>query len=191
MKPTAWMRSLLISWMMISNTTWATESFTIDPNHTAVLWHISHFGFSNPSGKWYANGQLILDETTPQNSKVNVTIQVEDIVTGIPELDKHLKGKQFFDVSQFPTATFVSDKVDVIGKDTANVQGNLHIRGITKPVTLQVKLNKVGENPINNKKTVGFTANTTLKRSDFGMTTLIPGLGDEVQIDIEAEAFKN
>lgn len=191
MKPTAWMRLSLISFMMISNTIWATESFTIDPNHTAVLWHISHFGFSSPSGKWYANGQLVLDETTPQNSKVNITIQVEDIVTGIPELDKHLKGKQFFDVSQFPTATFVSDKVDITGKDTANVQGNLHIRGITKPVTLQVKLNKVGENPINNKKTVGFTANTTLKRSDFGMTTLIPGLGDEVQIDIQAEAFKD
>lgn len=191
MKDIGWIRSLLISIIMISNTTWAAEIFTIDPNHTAVLWHISHFGFSNPSGKWYANGQLVLDEATPQNSKVNVTIQVAEIITGIPELDKHLKGKQFFDVGQFPTATFVSEKVDLTGKETANVQGNLQIRGVTKPITLQVKLNKVGENPINNKKTVGFTANTVLKRSDFGITTLLPGLGDEVQIDIEIEAAKD
>ncbi|MFO1259405.1 MAG: YceI family protein [Gammaproteobacteria bacterium] len=191
MKPIAWMRSLLISLILISNTAWTAESFTIDPNHTAVLWHIDHFGFSKPSGKWYANGQLVLDESTPQNSKVNITIQVGELVTGIPELDKHLKGKQFFEITRFPTATFVSDKVEVTGKDSANVQGKLDVRGISKPVTLQVKLNKVGENPINNKKTVGFTASTTLKRSDFGMTTLLPGLGDEVQIDIEAEAFKD
>lgn len=165
----------------------AAETFTLDPSHTYVLWHINHFGFSNPSGKWMAEGTLVLDETRPQDSKVNVTIHTADIVTGIPKLDEHLKKKEFFDVTKFPTATFVSDKVNVTGKNTAKVHGILTIHGVTKPITLDVTLNKIGISPITQKKTAGFTASTKLKRSDFGMTTYLPGLGDEVKINIEAE----
>jgi polyisoprenoid-binding protein YceI len=89
----------------------AADTYTLDPNHTYVMWHINHFGFSNPSGKWMAQGTLVLDETNPQNSQVNVTINVADIVTGIPKLDEHLKTDTFFNVAQFPTATFVSTSV--------------------------------------------------------------------------------
>jgi len=170
----------------------AAETYTIDPNHSYVLWHISHFDFSHPSGKWMVTkGTLILDKEKLQDSKVNVTINVADMITGIPELDKHLKGPLFFDVTQFPIATFVSDKVTQTGKETAKVHGLLTIHGVTKPITLDVKLNKIGVSPITNKETVGFSANTTLKRSDFGITTLLPGLGDEVKIDIQVEAFKD
>ncbi len=165
----------------------ATETYTLDPMHSYVLWHINHFGFSNPSGKWLANGTLTLDEAKPQNSKVNVTIQVGDVITGIPKLDEHLKSKEFFDVDQFPTATFVSSKVMTTGKNSAKVFGTLTVHGVSKPVVLNVKLNNVGVSPISNKKTVGFTANTQIKRSDFGMKTYLPGLGDDVKLDIEAE----
>ena len=168
----------------------AAETLTLDPQHTYVLWHIKHFGFSTQAGKWYASGTLILDKDKPQNSKVNATIQVADMITGIPELDKHLKGKLFFDVEQFPTATFVSNKVVVTGKKTAKVHGILTVHGISKPVILDVILNKAGMNPINDKMTVGFTASTKIKRSNFAINTLIPGLADEVTIDIEAEAYK-
>src|SRR5579862_3841706 len=82
----------------------AGEIYTLDPMHTYVLWHINHFGFSNPSGKWFAEGSLNLDKTKPQNSKVNAVIHIENMVTGIPELDKHLKGPLFFDVDKYPTA---------------------------------------------------------------------------------------
>jgi polyisoprenoid-binding protein YceI len=164
-----------------------TETYQLDPNHTYVLWHINHFGFSNPSGKWLANGTLNIDEKKPQDSKVNVTINVASIDTGIPALDEHLKTKAFFDAQQFPTATFVSDKVTVTGKDTAKVAGMLTVHGVTKPVTLDVTLNKIGINPISEKKAIGFSAKTAIKRSDFGMDTLEPGLGDEVKINIEAE----
>ncbi|MBV8801740.1 MAG: polyisoprenoid-binding protein [Gammaproteobacteria bacterium] len=170
---------------------YAAETYTIDPNHSYVLWHISHFEFSHPSGKWMvAEGTLNLDKEQPQNSKVNVTIHVADMITGIPALDKHLKGQLFFDVEKYPNATFVSDKITKTGKDTAKIHGILTIRGVSKPITLDVKLNKMGISPITNKETVGFTASTTLKRSDFGITTLLPGLGDDVKIDIEAEASK-
>jgi polyisoprenoid-binding protein YceI len=170
---------------------YAADTFTIDPNHTYVLWHVNHFGFSSPSGKWWAQGSLVLDKDKPQNDKVNATINVGEVVTGIKELDDHLKSKQFFDTAAFPTATFVSNKVNVTGKDSANVQGILTMHGVSKPVTLKVKFNKAGMSIITNKITVGFSASTKLKRSDFGMKTLLPGLGDEVTIDIELEAVKN
>jgi polyisoprenoid-binding protein YceI len=164
-----------------------TETYTFDPAHTYVLFHVNHFGFSNPSGKWMAEGQLNLDEKKLQNSTVNVTINMAAIVTGNPELDKHLKSEAFFDVTKFPTATFISSSIDRTGKERALVHGTLTLRGVAKPLTLKVKLNKKGKNPINNKITVGFTATATLSRSDFGIKTLLPGLGNEIKLDIEAE----
>lgn len=168
----------------------AAETMTIDQAHTYVLWHIKHLNFSTQAGKWYASGTLLLDQEHPENSKVNITIPVSDMITGIPELDKHLKGKLFFDTDQFPTATFISDKVEVTGKDTAKVNGMLTVHGVTKPVVLDVKLNSTGKNPISEKMTAGFSATTTIKRSDFGINTLLPGLSDDVKLEIEVEAYK-
>jgi polyisoprenoid-binding protein YceI len=181
---------LMIASLLFSVATYATETYKLDPMHSYVLWHVNHFGFSHPSGKWFANGTLELDKNNPQNDKVNVTIDVADIDTGIKELDDHLKGKLFFDTAQFPKATFVSNKVVLTSKDTAKVQGILTVHGISKPVTLSVKLNKMGMNPISDKMSVGFSATTQVKRSDFGINTLLPGLGDEVTLNIEAEAYK-
>lgn len=176
--------------LLISTPIQAAETCTLDSQHTYVLWRIKHLGFSTQAGKWYASGTLVLDKEKPENSKVNAAIQVADVITGIPELDKHLKGKLFFDVAQFPTATFTTEKVDITGKDTAKVHGILTVHGISKAVVLSVKLNQAAINPITDKMTTGFSATTTIKRSDFGMTTLLPGLSDEVKLDIEAEAFK-
>jgi len=187
-----WIRYLIISLsFFFTSIVNAADTYTIDPNHSYVLWRISHFDFSHPSGKWMvAEGTLNLDKDKPQNSKVNVLIHVNDMITGIPELDKHLKGPLFFDTKKYPQATFVSDKVTLTGKNSAKVHGILTVHGVSKPITLNVKLNKIGISPITHKETVGLTAITNLKRSDFGMSTLLPGLGDEVQINIEAEAFK-
>jgi polyisoprenoid-binding protein YceI len=168
----------------------AAEKLTLDDQHSYVLWRIKHLGFSTQSGKWYVTGFVILDKDKPQNSKVEATINIANLVTGIPELDKHLKSPLFFDVAKFPTATFISDKVDVTGKNSAKVDGMLTLHGVSKPVTLMVKLNKVGKNPISDRMTAGFSATTTLKRSDFGMKTLLPDLDDEVSIEIGAEAYQ-
>ncbi|AAU27727.1 TPA: YceI family protein [Legionella pneumophila] len=165
------------------------QTLTLDNQHTYVLWKIKHLGFSTQAGKWYASGQLVLDKDNPQQSKVNVTIKVDDIVTGIPELDKHLKGKLFFDTKQFPTATFVSNRVEVMGKNKAKVYGMLTLHGVTKPIILNVILNKAGINLLNDRETAGFSATTSLKRSDYGIKALIPEVGDDVEIEIEAEAY--
>src|SRR5579863_9129797 len=97
---------VLLFFLLFTQTFAATETYTLDPQHSYLLWHISHFGFSNPSGKWMAQGTLQLDDKKPELSKVSVTIKVGDVITGIPELDEHLKGKLFFDAEQYPTATF-------------------------------------------------------------------------------------
>uniref|UniRef100_UPI002608A522 YceI family protein n=1 Tax=Asticcacaulis sp. TaxID=1872648 RepID=UPI002608A522 len=95
----------------------------------------------------------------------------------------------FFDAAKYPTATFKSTKVDVTGKDTANVTGNLTIHGVTKPVTLAVKLNKIGAN-MKGVKTAGFSATGQIKRSDFGMGAYVPAVSDEITLVITAEANK-
>jgi polyisoprenoid-binding protein YceI len=167
---------------------YGAENYTLDAMHTNIDWRISHFGFSNPSGKFArVEGTLSLDEAKPENSKVTATIAINNLVTGIDKLDEHLKSPDFFDAAQFPTATFASDKVEVGAHNTAKVYGTLTVHGVAKPVTLDVTLNKIGMNMMN-KKTAGFSIHTTLKRSDFGMNKYLPGLGDDVDIHIESEA---
>ncbi len=170
----------------------AADTYKFDPNHTSVLWHENHFGFSNPAGRFgITDGSVTLDEANPANSKVDVTIDVKSLTTGIDKFNEHIKSKDFLDADQFATATFKSTKVDVTGKDAAKVTGDLTLHGVTKPVVLDVKLNKIGEHPMNHKKTAGFTASTTIKRSDFGISMYVPNVSDEVKIDIEAEASVN
>lgn len=168
----------------------AADTYKIDPRHTYILWHINHLGFSEQTGKWYAQGTLIFDKASPNKSKVNITVNVSDVVSGNEELNKHLRGKLFFETEKFPTATFISDKISANDLKTAVMQGRLTLHGVTKPVTLNVTINKQGKNPINNKDTIGFKATTSIKRSDFGMTTMLQLLGDDISLEIQGEANK-
>lgn len=167
----------------------AAETYNFDPSHTNILWHATHFGFSSPSGRFgIKSGTIMLDEATPANSSVDVTIDIKSLVTGISKFDAHLLSADFLDTGKFPNAVFKSTKVEVTGKDTADVYGDFTFHGVTKPVVLKVKLNKIGNNPMNNKKTLGFSASTVIKRSDFGVDKYVPNVSDDVRIDIEAEA---
>lgn len=166
------------------------ETYTIDSAHTAVTFDIDHFGFSRPSGKFMGiTGTVTLDEEAPQNSQVDVTIPVDQINTGVADLDTHLKSEDFFNVAEYPTAHFVSTQVELTGDKTATVTGDLTLKGITKPVTLNVQLNLIGENMFG-KQTAGFSASGSFLRSEFGITTYLPALGDEVSILIDSEANK-
>jgi polyisoprenoid-binding protein YceI len=169
----------------------AAETYTLDPTHTNVVWRVNHLGFSYPDGKFATvAGTLTLDEKAPENSKVEATITTASIITGGEKFDAHLKSADFFNTEKFPTATFISTSVTRGGetKGSAKVVGNLTLLGITKPVTLDVKLNKIGEHPMSKKKTVGFSATTTIKRSEFGMVYGIPAVADDVSLTIETEA---
>lgn len=177
--------------LMIVNSTYAApETFQLDPTHTYVLWQINHLGFSQQVGKWYASGSLTVDKDKPVNSKVEAEIKIDSLTTGLNDLDEHLKGQLFLDAAKFPTATFKSDKVTMTGDKTAKVHGSLTLHGVTKPVVLNVTFNQAGINPVTENYTMGFSATTSIKRSDFGIKTLLPALGDEVKIEIGAEGFQ-
>ncbi|BBF79520.1 YceI family protein [Asticcacaulis excentricus] len=168
----------------------APETYALEATHTEVVFSWTHFGFSKPTAKFMnAVGTLVLDEAAPANSSVEVSFAIDGLNTGVAALDGHLKSKDFFDAATYPTATFKSTKVDVTGKDTANVTGNLTIHGVTKPVTLAVKLNKIGAN-MKGVKTAGFSATGQIKRSDFGMGAYVPAVSDEIALVITAEANK-
>ncbi len=167
----------------------AAETYVLDPGHTTIIWNAEHFGFSHPHGLFsMVEGTLVLDEAAPEKSTIEVTIDTNNIFTGQQKFDDHLKSKDFFNVAQFPKATFKSTKVGKTDDNEAKVTGDLTLLGVTKPVTLEVELNKKGENPMTKKQTVGFSAETKIKRSEFGINYAIPNVSDEVEIQIEAEA---
>ncbi len=167
----------------------AADNYKLDPSHTNITWQADHFGFSSQNGKFAeVEGDLLLDEKHPNKSQINVTINTKNIFTGLKKFDEHLKSDDFLKVKSFPTATFISKKVVITGKNTAKIHGDLTLVGVTKTVVLNVKLNKIGVNPISNKKTAGFSANTVIKRSDFGINYALPAINDEVKLTIDAEA---
>lgn len=186
-------KSLLITTSLLSafatNSFAAEEKYTIEPNHTSVVWSANHFGFSNSSGKFNdIEGFIIFDEKNPQKSSTEITIKTSGIVTGIAKFDDHLKSQDFFDVKNYQTAKFVSKKIVVSGKNKAKISGDLTILNITKPVTLDVTFNKSGANPINQKQSVGFSATTSIMRSEFGIKYALPSVSDKVNLVIEVEA---
>lgn len=169
----------------------APETYTFDPNHTNVVWHANHMGFSNPSGRFAkVEGTLVLDEADPAKSSVEAIVYPESIHTGIPKFDEHLKSLDFFNVVKYARATFKSTRVELTGKDTAKVHGQFTMVGITMPLVLDVKLNKIGENPMTKQKTAGFSATTTILRAQHNMTYGVPNVSDAVPVEIEVEAIK-
>jgi len=177
--------------VMSSSALAAPETYIFEDNHTSITWTANHFGFSNPSGKFMdVQGSVVLDQERPENSKVVATIKLASIVTGIEKFDNHLKSIDFFNIEKFPTAKFESTKVIITHNNTAEVLGILTLLNVSKQVTLYVILNKIAANPMNKIQTAGFTATTTIKRSEWGMNYAIPGVSDEVNILIEAETQK-
>lgn len=169
----------------------AAEKYILDQEHSYAIWGVNHFGFSKVTGKVSAEGTLMLDEANLQNSSVNVKLNMNNLEMGVgSKFDNMLKGNKFFNVSSFPEATFVSNKVEVNGKQAIKVYGTLTLHGISKPVTLNVRINKIGQHAYYGTKAAGFSAITTLKRSEFGLSAYSPGVSDGVTVEIEVEAKK-
>ena len=164
-------------------------SYKVDPYHTQVGFSVSHFGFTNYSGLFSgATGALQLDPARLSTAKLDISLPVDSITTTVTKLTDELKGDKWFDTAKYPTATFASTKI-VSTANGATVTGNLTLHGVTKPVVLEVRFIGAGVNPIDKAYTVGFEATPPIKRSDFGVTTYVPAIGDEVQLNI-AGAFE-
>jgi polyisoprenoid-binding protein YceI len=168
----------------------ASEStYLFDKGHTQIRYCWSHFGLSRQCATITDfDGQLVYDDADPTKSKLNVTFKAASIETLNPVFNDHLKGERFFEVNKYPTITFVSTKIEKTGDKTGKVTGDLTIKGITKPVTLDTTLNFAGMHPLpKNGPSLGFGAQATLKRSDFGVGALAPAVSDEVSLEIQTE----
>jgi polyisoprenoid-binding protein YceI len=165
-------------------------TYTFEAEHTQGVLRWNHLGFANPTAQFNnVQGTLEFDQADPARSAVMVTIPLTSMSTGVPDLNEYFQSSDFFDFAKFPAATFKSSKVEKGAMPgTLKVVGDLSLHGITKPVALDVTINKVGTNPRNHVPTVGFEAMATLKRSDFGLGLYVPQVSDEVQVHITAEA---
>jgi polyisoprenoid-binding protein YceI len=164
------------------------KHYTLEKPHTQIFFTVNHLGFSNSTGQFIDyNGAIDFDQAAPESSKVEATIKTASLTMANQKWDDHLKGADFFNVEKFPDITFKSTGVKKTGADTADITGDLTILGVTKPVVLATKLNKVGAHPMSGNDHVGFSATTTFKRSDFGMKYGLPNVGDDVTVRIEVE----
>lgn len=150
---------------------------------------IDHLGFAKLVGLFTDfGGTFTFDPENVAASKLTVTIKSDSLQTQFAARDKDLKGADWFNVTEFPEMTFVGTEFVKKDEHTGTLTGKLTLHGTTKPVTLNVVLNKVGQNPLDKQNSAGFSARGTLKRSDFGMKTFLGAIGDEVDIIIEIEA---
>ena len=166
--------------------------YALDSSHGRITWKIDHMGFSDYVGQFInVKAQLKLDPANPANSTLIAEVPIADVAPNDDALKRHLLNADFFDVENHPTATFRSTRI-VLDSDDANeadVFGDLTIKGITRPVKLEVEFNQAGPS-MGGTYRAGFDAETTIKRSDFGITYGLPALGDEVELHIEGEFVK-
>ena len=185
-RPTLLLASLLLA---VGAAQAAPVTYKLDPNHTIVLASWDHFGFSRPVANFgQADGTLVYDADNVAASRVDVTLPLSGLESFVPDFNEHLRSADFFDAVKWPTAKFKSTKVEQAGEGKLKVTGDLTIRDVTKPVVLDVKLNKTGEGR-NGAPKIGFDASTTIKRSDFGVAKFIPNVSDGVDIRISTEAL--
>ena len=161
-------------------------NYTVDGRHTQVAWTINHLGFNVYHGLFgNPTGTLALDPAHPAADKLTISFPIADVVTTVPALDKHIAAPDMFDAAKYPTGTFTSTKITVSGT-RATIEGDLTLKGVTKPVTLDARFTGTGTNPISKATTVGFEATATINRGDFGINYLLPALGNRVDLAITA-----
>ena len=169
------------------------STWSIDPAHTQSMFTVRHMMVSNVRGQFEkTTGSVALDEQDLARSSVEATIDVNSIDTRVPDRDKHLRSPDFFDAANYPTITFKSTRVEKVGDGKLKVSGNLTIRGVTKPVVLDVDGPTAAVKDPGGNARRGITATTTISRQDYGLkwNKLVeagPVVGDEVKIEIEAE----
>jgi polyisoprenoid-binding protein YceI len=165
------------------------QTFAIDNSHASVLFFAKHFGFSTTAGRFNTvGGEFTIDEKDASKSSVKLEIKVDSLETNDAKRNEHLRGPDFFDVKQFPSATFQSTAVKASG-DNFDVTGDLTIKGVKKSVTLKLKRNATGEDPWKNVRT-GFDGELVINRNDFGVNGLPPVVGPEIKLWLSIEGIK-
>jgi polyisoprenoid-binding protein YceI len=168
------------------------SDYRFDTVHTQITVSVSHLGFSQPSGRLHVkSGFFRFDPDDWSTAQVEVVIDASSIDFGDTAWNDKLRSREFLDTAHYPTARFVSARVEKKGDRTGIVHGKLTLLGLTRPLDLAVTFNRAGVHAYTLKWTAGFNASAQLKRSDFRMTKYLPDVGDEVSIHIEAEGLRD
>ena len=168
----------------------APETYVVDGSHTFPRFSYSHLGFSTQLSRFNkTTGKVVFDKAAKTGS-VDIEIDAKSVDTGSTLFNEHIQGEDFLDTAKFPTATFKSTKVLFKGDKPAKIQGELTIKGVTKPVVLTVTSFQAMPHPMQKKDAIGANA-TTIKRIEFNAGKYAPHVGDEVRIDIAIEAIKD
>ena len=168
----------------------APESYVLEGTHSYPRFSYSHFGYSTQLSRFNkTTGKVVFDKAAKTGS-VDIVIDTKSVDTGYATFNEHIQGEDFLDTTKYPTATFKSTRVVFDGDKPASVEGNLTIKGVTKPVTLIVTSFLAMPHPMMKKDAIGANAYTLIKRSEFNAGKYAPNVGDDVRIDIAIEAIK-
>jgi len=167
----------------------APVTYGVDSSHTFPRFSYSHFGYSTQLSSFKNTTGKVVFDAEAKTGSVDITIDMKAVNTGFDDFNGHLQGEDFFDTAKYPTATFKSTKVVFEGDKPKSIEGQLTIKGVTKPVTLTVTAFQAMPHPMMKKPALGATAFTTIKRTEFNAGKFAPYVGDEVRIDIAIEAM--
>jgi polyisoprenoid-binding protein YceI len=168
----------------------APETYVMDGSHTFPRFSYSHFGYSTQLSHFdKTSGKIVIDKAAKSGS-VDVTIDMKSVNTGSALFNGHIQGEDFLDTAKFPTATYKSTKVNFDGDKVVSVDGNVTIKGITKPVTLSITSFQCMPHPMLKKDACGANATAVIKRSEFNAGKYAPYVGDDVTLTIAVEAIK-
>ncbi|MBD5800954.1 hypothetical protein AZOA_03560 [Azoarcus sp. Aa7] len=169
----------------------APETYTVDGTHTFPRFSYSHFGMSTQLSRFNSTtGTVVLDKAA-KTGAVDVVIDMKSVDTGYATFNGHIQGEDFLDTAKYPTASFKSTKVNFQGDKPVSVDGNLTIKGVTKPVTLKVTNYINMPHPMLKADAIGADASVVIKRSEFNAGKFAPHVGDDVTITISLEAVKS
>jgi len=182
--------SALLLTMTASAALAAPETYVLDGSHTYPRFSYSHLGFSTQLSRFNTTtGKVVFDKAAKTGS-VDVEIDAKSVDTGSTLFNQHIQGEDFLDTAKYPKAIFKSTNVVFEGEKPVKIEGNLTIKGVTKPVTLTVTSFQAMPHPMQKKDAIGANAYTTIKRTEFNAGKYAPHVGDEVRIDIALEAIK-
>lgn len=180
----------LITTAMLSTSAWAADVYKLDNVHSHAVFKIMHLGIGYQYGRFNEiEGTVWVDEKTPANSKVEVTIKTESVDTKAEKRDEHLRSPDFFDAKKFPTLSFKSSHVEAAGKNAYKVKGMLTLHGVSKPVSFTLQKTGEGKDPWGGYRMGGETS-FKINRHDFGIDFMKDGLGADVTIMLSFEGVK-
>jgi polyisoprenoid-binding protein YceI len=165
----------------------APSTYTSDSNHTFVRFSYSHMGFTTQESRFNSVKATVTYDPAAKTASVDVAIDAKSVDTGSDLFNEHIQGPDYLDTAQFPSASFKSTSVKFDGDKPVSIEGNLTVKGVTKPVKLTVNSFKHAQNMMK-KDAIGADATATIKRSDFNMAKAVPLVGDEVTLEIVIEA---